>query len=107
MITSGQLIQQTAILSLILAAGGIVSSFFNSRRRGRVFAFFAGTVGLCSTVLMLINDSRPDDFEYKLGSMEFSLDAISIFFIATIGLGIFFFSLFIILVITILTESLV
>ncbi len=89
-----QPVQQIQILSLLLAAGGIISAFFNSRLRGRIFAVFAGTVGLYSTVLMLFGSKVHEDAVFKFGGMSFSLDALSSFFIATVGLGIFFFALF-------------
>lgn len=89
-----QPIQQILILSLILASGGIVSAFFNSRVRGRIFAVIAGAVGAYSTLLMLVGIRGQEFFEYSLGNMNFSLDLVGRFFIATVGLGIFFCALY-------------
>ncbi len=89
-----QPIQQVLILSLILAAGGIISAFFNSRVRGRIFAVIAGAVGAYSTLLMVLGIRGQEFFEYSLGSMNFSLDLVGRFFIATVGLGIFFSALY-------------
>ena len=87
-------IQQLLIMSLILATGGIVSAFFNSRWRGRVFAVIAGAVGLYSTVLVLIGMRRQSSFNYSLGEMDFCLDPVGCFFIAALGLGTFFCALY-------------
>lgn len=87
-------VQQVLVLSLVLASGGIVSAFFNSRLRGRIFAFFAGIVGLYSTGLMLWGVRGQEFFEYSLGAMNFSLDLVGRFFIAATGLGIFFCALY-------------
>lgn len=87
-------VQQVLVLSLVLASGGIVSAFFNSRLRGRIFAFFAGIVGLYSTGLMLWGVRGQEFCEYSLGAMNFSLDLVGRFFIAATGLGIFFCALY-------------
>ncbi|MBR2510046.1 MAG: hypothetical protein IKB71_09915 [Lentisphaeria bacterium] len=88
-----QPVQQVLVISLILASGGIVSAFFNSRIRGRIFAVIAGLSGLYVTGLML-GGLRGHTFEYSLGMMDFMLDNVGRFFIATVGLGIFFCALY-------------
>lgn len=89
-----QPVQQLLVLSLILAAGGIFSAFFNSRVRGRIFAVIAGFCGLYTTGLMLWGGRGTEAFEYSLGAMNFSLDIVGRFFAVTVGIGIFFCALY-------------
>lgn len=83
-------VQQILMLSLVLASGGIVSAFFNSRLRSRIFAVIAGLSGLYAAGLMLWGIRGHEFSEYSLGAMNFSLDLVGRFFIAATGLGIFF-----------------
>lgn len=89
-----QPVQQILCISLLLVSGGIVSAFFNSRIRGRIFAFIAGAASLYSTGLMLWGIRGREICEYSLGAMNFSLDLIGRFFIVTVCLGIFFCALY-------------
>ena len=90
----GSPVQQVLILSLILASGGIVSAFFNSRLRSRIFAVIAGFAGLYTAGLMLWGVRGRELTEFSLGAMNFSLDVVGRFFIAATGLGIFFCALY-------------
>ncbi len=87
-------VPQILVLSLVLASGGIVSAFFNSRLRGKIFAVFTGFAGLYSTGLMLVGVRNQELSEYTLGMMNFSLDIVGKFFIAAVGLGLFFCAMY-------------